>query len=317
MIRKTAHLLLILAAAVTLHAQTVGGPVVGSVLTAVTALNVINASSQPLATGVLCFEPTTSQAPAPYAAGTSHNENGLYCGLVSNGVLFVGFAVSPSAANTYYHIFSATGSGPFICSHDYGTTPLTGTSWSLDTYLTSGPPFSVILAASPFTETNASAVAMYGGSLTLPTTLRQSSVLIINLSSSTAITLTTTAGQALNGTTIAAGASLLVGNYGNNDDWQNFGQGWLQTTSFVPKTVASPYTVLSSDTAILEPGGAITLPTMSAAQAVLILNTSSTSNLTITAGGGNLAGFSIAPGGGIIALNNLVGSGQNWSFGLY
>jgi hypothetical protein len=280
--------LFILLAAIGLHAQT----------TTVTAIDVLNAQGATLASGVLCFQPVTTQAPTPYTPGTVVTLDGNYCGQIANGHLpAAGFPVVSSSWNNFYHVFSAT-AYPFTVLRDYGAVAIDGASWSLDTFTSYGSP-GIVAATTPYLAVpTATAVVMAGGSLTLPSPPYAQSILIINSSPSTAITISTTSGQALNGTTVAANHGLLVWNYGGSENWFSVAYPANFPTTWTSQTTTSPYTVGSGDTLILQGGGSITLPTTSTAQTVFVLNTSTSSNLTVTAPGGNAEGAVIAPNAG-------------------
>jgi hypothetical protein len=123
MTRKLASLFAFVLFAVTARAQV-----------PISASHVADAFQRPWASAKLCFAPVDATgAAAGFRVGSVQVIPGAVCGLVSNGVLQSGLGVVPSAAGIYYHIWVANRATNAVL-RDYGMTPITGSSWSLDSY---------------------------------------------------------------------------------------------------------------------------------------------------------------------------------------
>ena len=101
---------------------------------AVSANYVLDSFLRPIVTAKLCFAPVDAAAnPAGFRVGSIQILPGQVCGLVSNGVMQSGIAVAPTPTGIYYHIWVASRAAGAVL-RDLGMTPITGSSWTLDTY---------------------------------------------------------------------------------------------------------------------------------------------------------------------------------------
>jgi hypothetical protein len=128
MIRRIAFLVLSLLLVALLIPRIAFGQV------AVSASQVADAFERPVASAKLCFAPVDATETATgFRVGSIQVVPNAVCGLISNGVLQAGLTVAPSPAGIYYHVYTANRATGAIM-RDYGMTPITGTSWTLDTY---------------------------------------------------------------------------------------------------------------------------------------------------------------------------------------
>ncbi len=82
----------------------------------------------------LCFAPVDAASnPAGFRVGSIQILPDQVCGLISNGVMQSGLGVAPTPTGIYYHIWAANRSTGAVL-RDFGLTPITGSSWTLDTY---------------------------------------------------------------------------------------------------------------------------------------------------------------------------------------
>jgi hypothetical protein len=103
--------------------------------TVVTATSIVDSSNTPISSAQLCFQPTNIVAqPTGFKVGTTSVVATPVCRLVTNGVLATGTSVVPSASGILYHIFLTPVNNTTTILKDYGYTPITGTTWSLDTF---------------------------------------------------------------------------------------------------------------------------------------------------------------------------------------
>jgi collagen type VII alpha len=103
--------------------------------TVVTATSIVDSSNTPISSAQLCFSPTNIVAqPTGFKVGTTSVVATPVCRLVTNGVLATGTSVVPSASGILYHIFLTPVNNTTTILKDYGYTPITGTTWSLDTF---------------------------------------------------------------------------------------------------------------------------------------------------------------------------------------
>ena len=100
----------------------------------ITASSIADASETPTAAARLCFQPVdATQTPAGFRVGSTQIVPNEVCWPVANGVLTGSRHLAPTPSGSYYHIYLKPPAANTIL-RDYGMTPITGTSWSMDTY---------------------------------------------------------------------------------------------------------------------------------------------------------------------------------------
>lgn len=100
----------------------------------ISASDVANAFGQPLAAARLCFTPVNSAvAPVGFRVGSVQVVPNEACGVVTTGALQTGLTLVASPTGVYYHIYVKAANANTIV-RDYGMTPITGSTWTLDTY---------------------------------------------------------------------------------------------------------------------------------------------------------------------------------------
>jgi hypothetical protein len=108
-------------------------PMTAAAQVSITATHVVDAFERPLAGAKLCFAPVDATAtPTGFRVGSVQVVTGAVCGLISNGALQPGLSIAPGPSGVYYHVWVASRANEIV--RDYGMTPITGTTWSLDTY---------------------------------------------------------------------------------------------------------------------------------------------------------------------------------------
>jgi hypothetical protein len=101
---------------------------------AVSASDIADAFMRPLGSAKLCFAPVdATESPTGFRVGSIQVVPGSVCGLVSNGVLQGGLTLAPSPSGVFYRIWAENRTTGTVI-RDYGMTPITGTSWTMDTY---------------------------------------------------------------------------------------------------------------------------------------------------------------------------------------
>jgi hypothetical protein len=107
--------------------------------TTISASNITDLNGRKIAAARLCFQPVDASGIAiGYRDSSAQVVPVKKCGLVSNGALQSGFAVFDSLTtvptNVRYHITLTSALNTSSVIRDFGTTTITGTTWTLDTF---------------------------------------------------------------------------------------------------------------------------------------------------------------------------------------
>lgn len=100
----------------------------------ISASSVRDSFNTPVAAARLCFMPVNAaMQPSGFRVGSTQVVPNEVCGSVTNGVLASGKTLAPSPTGLYYHIYLKPPAANTII-RDYGMTPITGSTWTMDTY---------------------------------------------------------------------------------------------------------------------------------------------------------------------------------------
>lgn len=101
---------------------------------AISASNVADSFLRPIASARLCFTPVNAVAqPLGFRVGSQQIVPNEVCGTITSGVLQPGKTLAPTATGIQYHVYLKAPAANTII-RDYGYTPITGSSWTLDSY---------------------------------------------------------------------------------------------------------------------------------------------------------------------------------------
>jgi hypothetical protein len=178
----------------------------------ISASHVADAFERPITNAKLCFAPVDAASnPAGFRVGSVQVVPGAVCGLINNGVLQSGLSVAPSPAGLYYHLWAASRSNNAVI-RDFGMTPITGSSWTLDTY----DPAIVTVPASALTM----------GSVT---TLPPGSSASCNLTGGNPYALNCAIPQAPGATEVSPSTQYTIPTYDSNSDLVHLGPSRVTT----------------------------------------------------------------------------------------
>jgi hypothetical protein len=139
--------------------------------TTISASNITDLNGRKIAAAKLCFLPVDATGIAiGYRSGTAQIMPIKKCGQVSNGALQSGFTVFDSSStvptNMRYHITLTPAFNTVSVIRDFGTTTITGSTWTLDTF----DPDATVLPAL-YTASSTSGSFYVNGDLTFTGTL--------------------------------------------------------------------------------------------------------------------------------------------------
>ena len=102
--------------------------------TTISASSVTDPFLHALPTARLCFAPVDVTGKSTgFRVGSTQVVPAEVCAKVTSGVMESGKTLAPTPTGVYYHIYArASNSGAVI--RDYGMTPITGSTWTMDTY---------------------------------------------------------------------------------------------------------------------------------------------------------------------------------------